>query len=320
MKENSASKDNPIIKKDKINITKVTQKIWANRYMYAMCAPVITFFIIFRYIPMWWLRVAFYEFRILRGFQGSNFVGFDNFRLFFSNPQFFQILWNTIWLNILNIMFVFTAPIVFAILLNELLQGKFKKIVQTISYLPHFLSTVVVVSMIRTFLSPSLGVLNRVIRDMGFPAIHFLGSPQYFRPIMIVSSIWQGVGWGSIIYLSALTGIDQEQYEAAIIDGATRFQQIWNITLPGIKNTIIVLLILQVGTLLSVGFERVWLLQNPQNMRVSEVLSTYIFRMGMQNFNFGLATAAGLFNGVIGFFLVLFANRMSKKYSETSLM
>ena len=295
-------------------------KLWSDRYLYLMCLPVLVFFFIFRYIPMWWLRVAFYDYRILRGFAGSEFVGFDNFRLFLSNPAFFQILWNTVWLNILNIIFVFTAPIIFAILLNEITRSKFKRVVQTISYLPHFLSTVVVVSMITTFLSPSLGVLNTMIRNMGETPIHFLGDPIYFRPIMVVSSIWQGIGWGSIVYLSALTGIDQEQYEAAVIDGARRFQQVIHITIPGIRNTIIVLLILQVGTLLSVGFERVWLLQNPQNMRVSEVISTYVFRMGMQNFNFGLGSAVGLFNGVIGFALVLFANRMAKRYSETSLM
>jgi len=306
--------------KGKIDLNKVKQKIWANRFMYLMITPVIVYFWIFRYIPMAWLRVAFYDFRILRGFEGSEFVGFDNFRLFLNNPAFMQILWNTIWLNILNLIFVFTAPILFAILLNEISRKNFKKVIQTISYLPHFLSTVVVVSMITTFLSPSVGFLNNVIRNFGGTAIHFLGSPQYFRPIMITSSIWQGIGWGSIIYLSAITGIDQEQYEAAIMDGATRFKQIRHITLPGIQNTIIVLLILQIGALLSVGFERVWLLQNPQNLRVSEVLSTYIFRMGIQNFNFGLGTAVGLFNGVIGFMLVLFANKLSKKYSETSLM
>ena len=319
MKKSIISKSQ-VKEKRKVDLFKIRQQVWANRFMYLMIAPVIIYFGIFRYIPMAWLRVAFYDFRILRGFEGSEFVGLENFRLFLNNPAFFQILWNTIWLNILNIIFVFTAPILFALLLNEIARSKFKRIVQTISYLPHFLSTVVVVSMITTFLSPSVGFLNSVIRNFGGSSIHFLGSPQYFRPIMIISSIWQGIGWGSIIYLSAITGIDQEQYEAAIIDGASRFKQIRHITLPGIQNTIIVLLILQIGSLLSVGFERVWLLQNPQNLRVSEVLATYIFRMGLQNFNFGLGTAVGLFNGVIGFMLVLLANKLSKKYSETSLM
>jgi putative aldouronate transport system permease protein len=229
-------------------------------------------------------------------------------------------MWNTISLNLLNLAFVFTAPILFAILMNEISKNKFKRVVQTISYLPHFLSTVVVVSMVTTFLSPSLGALNNIIRSFGGTPIHFLGQARFFQAIMVNTSIWQGIGWGSIIYLSALSGIDQEQYEAAVVDGASRFQQIWNITLPGISNTIIILLILQIGSLLSVGVERVWLLQNAQNLRVSEVLSTYIFRMGLQNFNFGLSTAVGLFNGVISLFLVFFANRISKRYSDSSLM
>ncbi|MEG2338179.1 MAG: ABC transporter permease subunit [Clostridium sp.] len=299
---------------------KVGSKIWSDRFMYMMALPVVIYFFIFKYLPMGWLRIAFYDFKILKGFEGSKFVGFDNFKLFLSNPDFGQILWNTVWLNVLNLAFVFTAPILFALLLNEISKRKFKRVVQTISYLPHFLSMVVVTSMITTFLSPSLGIVNSMIKMLGGDAIHFLGEPQYFRMVMIVSGIWQGIGWGSVIYLSALTGIDQEQYEAAVVDGATRFQQIRHITFPGIKNTIAIMLILQIGNLLSVGFEKVYLLQNAQNMGISEVLSTYVYKMGMQNSNYSLATAVGLFNSIISFGLVLFANRMSKKYSETSLM
>lgn len=308
------------IKRESISWRKVPTKIWADRYMYLMVLPVTIYFLIFKYLPMGWLRIAFYDFKILKGFEKSEFVGFENFLIFLNNPDFFKILWNTLWLNVLNLMFVFTAPILFALLLNEIRKTKFKRVVQTISYLPHFLSMVVVTSMITTFLSPSLGIINSMIKSLGGDAIHFLGEPQYFRTIMIVSGIWQGIGWGSIIYLSALTGIDQEQYEAAVVDGATRFQQIRHITLPGIQNTIIIMLILQIGRLLSVGFEKVYLLQNAQNLGVSEVLSTYVYKMGMQNANYSLATAVGLFNAVISFALVLFANRMSKKYSETSLM
>jgi len=302
--------------KKPVDWKKVGQKIWADRFMYLMITPVVAYYFIIRYIPMTWLRVAFYDFRILHGFPGSQFVGWRNFQTFFSHPQFGQIMFNTIWLNILNLIFVFTAPILFAILLNEIAKNKFKRVVQTISYLPHFLSTVVVVSMITTLLSPTLGVIANITRNLGGTPINFLGRAEYFRTIMVSTSIWQGVGWGSIIYLSALAGIDQEQYEAAIIDGASRFKQIWHVTLPGISNTIIVLLILQVGTLLSVGVERVWLLQNPLNLATSEVLSTYIFRLMMVQRNFGLGTAVGLFNGVISLFLVLFANRISKKYSD----
>ena len=302
--------------KKPVNWHKVRQKIWADRFMYLMITPVVAYYFIFRYIPMAWLRVAFYNFRILVGLAGSEFVGWANFQLFFNHPQFGQILFNTIWLNVLNLIFVFPAPIIFAILLNEISKSKFKRVVQTISYLPHFLSTVVVVSMITTLLSPSIGVIASITRSFGGTPVNFLGLAEWFRTIMVSTSIWQGVGWGSIIYLSALSGIDQEQYEAAIIDGASRFKQIRHITLPGISSTIIVLLILQVGALLTVGVERVYLLQNPLNLATSEVLSTYTFRLMMVQRNFGLATAVGLFNGVVSLFLVLFANRMSKRYSD----
>lgn len=306
--------------KQPINWECVRARIWRDRYMYMMVIPVVVYFIIFKYLPMGWLSIAFFDFKILKGFDGSEFVGLKNFITFLNNPDFLKIFFNTIWLNILNLAFVFTAPIGFALLLNEIRHSKFKKTVQTVSYLPHFLSMVVVTSMITTFLSPSLGIINMFIKDFGGEAVHFLGDPKYFRTIMIVSGIWQGIGWGSIIYLSALTGIDQQQYEAAIVDGASRFQQIRFITLPGISNTIMIMLILQIGSLLSVGFEKVYLLQNAQNLAVSEVLSTYVYKMGMQNSNYSLATAVGLFNSVISFALVLFANKMSKKYSETSLM
>ncbi len=306
--------------KEPVDWKKVKTKIWGDRYMYLMTLPVIVYFIIFRYIPMGWLGIAFYDYKILLGLSGSKFVGFKYFQSFLNNPDFLRILWNTISLNLLNLAFVFTAPILFALLLNEVSKSGFKRVVQTVSYLPHFLSMVIVTSMIITFLSPSLGVLNSIIKSFGGEPIYFLGEPKYFKAIMIISGIWQGVGWGSVIYLSALTGIDQEQYEAAVVDGATRFQQVVHITFPGILNTIIIMLILQIGNLLSVGFEKVYLLQNSQNLSVSEVLSTYVYKMGMENSSYSFATAVGLFNSVIAFGLVMFANAISKKYSETSLM
>ncbi|NMA84393.1 MAG: sugar ABC transporter permease [Epulopiscium sp.] len=304
----------------KIDFRKVRTKIWADRYMYLMTLPVIIYFLIFKYWPMGWLRIAFYDFKILRGIEGSKFVGLKYFKTFLDNPDFLKIMWNTLYLNILNLLFVFTAPILFALLLNEIFKNRFKKVIQTVSYLPHFLSMVVVTSMITTFLSPSIGIVNAVIKKLGYETIHFLGRPGYFRGIMIVSGIWQGMGWGSILYLSALAGIDMEQYEAAVIDGANRFQQILFVTLPGIANTIMIMLILQIGNLLSVGFEKVYLLQNAQNISVSEVLSTYVYKMGIQSSNYSLATAVGLFNAVISLILVLGANRLSAKYSETSLI
>jgi len=303
-----------------INYRKVATKLWADRYIYLMILPVVVYYIIFKYWPMWWLRVAFYDFKILKGFKGSDFVGLKHFIAFFKSPDFFQIIWNTIYLNILSLIFAFPAPIIFALLLNELSNNKFKRVIQTVSYLPYFLSTVVVVSMIKTFLSPSIGTLNSIIKSLGYEPIHFIADPEYFRPIMILSGIWQGIGWNSIIYLSAISGIDTELYESAVIDGAKRYQQILYITIPGISTTIIIMLILQIGNLLSVGFEKVYLLQNAQNIRVSEVLSTYVYKMGITRSNYSFATAVGLFNGVISLILVLLANKLSKKYSEISLI
>ncbi len=299
---------------------KIRTKIWADRYMYLIVIPVAIYFIIFRYLPMAWLGISFYDFKILKGFSGSEFVLFENFKTFLNNPDFLRILWNTLSLNVYSLVFGFTAPIVFAILLNEIFRTKFKRVIQTVSYLPHFLSMVVVTSMITTFLSPSLGIVNSIIKSLGFDPIYFLGEPAYFRSIMVISGIWQGIGWGSILYLSALTGIDQEQYEAAVVDGANRWQQIRHVTLPGISSTIIIMLILQVGNLLSVGFEKVYLLQNAQNLGVSEVLSTYVYKIGIQSGKYSLATAVGLFNSAISFILVLVANKVSSKVSDTSLM
>ena len=302
------------------DLAKAKRQFGANKYMYLMMLPVVVYFVIFKYVPMAWLGISFYDFKMLKGFGGSEFVGLKNFITFLNNPDFLSYIWNTLYLNILNLIFVFTAPIIFAILLNEIFSTKFKRVIQTISYLPHFLSMVVVASMITTFLSPSLGIVNRFIKDLGFEAIYFLGEPEYFPMIMVISGIWQGVGWGTVVYLSALTSIDQSLYEAAVIDGSSRFQQIKHISLPGISSTIIIMLILQIGNLMSVGFEKVFLLQNALNLSASEVLSTYIYKMGVGNQDYSLATAVGLFNSVVSLILVLFANKMSKVYTETSLM
>ncbi len=308
------------ISQPKVNHKKVRAKIWADRYMYLMILPVVIYFVLFHYWPMLWLRIAFYDYKILKGFEGSKFVGLKHFKSFIQSPDFLNIIWNTLYLNLLSLAFAFPAPIVFALLLNELAAGKFKKTVQTISYLPHFLSMVVVVSMIKNILSPSIGIVNSIMKNMGMEEIYFLGEAKYFRPIMIISGIWQEMGWGSIIYLSALSGIDPELYEAAVMDGAGRFKQVIYITLPGIAQTIIVMLILRIGTLLSVGFEKVYLMQNAYNLSVSEVISTYVYKRGMINNNYSLATAVGMFNGIISLILVSLANSLSRKYTEISLI
>lgn len=299
---------------------RVIHKIWQDKLIYLMILPVVVYYVVFRYLPMLWLGISFYDYKILLGIQGSQFVGLANFQYFFSNPDFLRILWNTIYLSVLCLVFCFPAPILFALLLNEVSGRYYKKAVQTISYLPYFLSSVVVVGIVYSLLSPTSGTINALLRSMGMKTINFMQEPQFFRPIYVIANIWQGVGWGSIVYLSALTNVDQTLYEAAMVDGASRFKQVIHITLPSILGTIVVMFILQIGSLLSVSFDMVYLLQQPTNYSVSEVLATYIYKIGITGANYSVATVAGLFNSVVSLALVLFANLLSRKYAEVSII
>ena len=307
------------VRKKKTDWKKILNNIYRNRYMYLMLLPVIAFFAIFRYWPMAWLRIAFYNYKLLKGFDGSKYVGIAHFTKFFNSFDFWMLLRNTLTLNFLSLVIVFPLPIIFALLLNEIEHTRFKKTVQTVSYLPYFVSTMIVVSMINTFLSPSLGIVNRIIRSMGGEAIYFLGKGKYFRGIYIASSIWQTTGWSAIVYLSALTSIDPTLYEAAIVDGAGRWKQTLHITFPGIRSTIVIMFILEIGHMMNVGFEKVYLLQNDLNLTVSEVISTYLYKKGIVQANYSYSTAVGLFNAVINFTLVLISNTISRKVGEISL-
>jgi len=298
---------------------KVMRKLWKMRYAYLMLLPVIIYFALFKYWPMYWLRMAFYDFKVLRGFDGSKFVGLKHFIRFFESTDFWMLLTNTLSINFSVLFFVFPVPIIFALLLNEVQHAPFKKAIQTVSYLPYFISTMIVVAMINTLLSPSVGIVNRVIKMMGGEAIYFMGSEKYFRPVYILSAIWQNTGWSAIVYLSALTAIDPTLYEAAIVDGAGRMRQVWHITLPGIRSTIIIMFILQLGKIMNVGFEKVYLLQNPLNLGASEVISTYLYKKGIINANYSYSTAIGLFNAVINFGMVLISNTISRKVGEISM-
>lgn len=301
---------------------KFTQsKFWANRYIHIMVAVTVVYFLIFRYWPLAWLSLAFKDFKILKGFWASDWVGFDNFRRIFSNMDYFwTLIRNTLAMNVLSLIFAFPAPIIFAILINEVKSKTFKRSVQTISYLPHFLSTVVVVGIFTNFLSPSLGVFNQVVRFFGGNSINVLARPRYFWALMVIIGIWQGVGWNAIIYLSAIVGIDPALYEAAKIDGAGRWKSIWHITLPGIRNTIIILLILQIGSLMSVNVEKIYLFQNDMNLSHSEMFPTYTYKLGIVRSDYSRATAIGLFSSMISLVLVMIANFLSKKYSEVSII
>lgn len=297
----------------------VMHKLWKMRYAYMMLLPVILYFALFKYWPMYWLRMAFYDFKVLRGFDGSKYVGAKHFIRFFESTDFWTLLTNTLSINFAVLLFVFPVPILFALLLNEVQSKHFKKTIQTVSYLPYFISTMIVVSMINTLLSPSVGIVNRIIKALGGEAIYFMGSERYFRPVYVLSAIWQSTGWSAIVYLCALTSIDPTLYEAVIVDGAGRLRQVWHITLPGIRSTIIIMFILQLGKIMNVGFEKVYLLQNPLNLGTSEVISTYLYKKGIINANYSYSTAIGLFNSVINFGMVLLSNTISRKAGEISM-
>lgn len=297
----------------------VRTKLWRARYAYMMLVPVIIYFALFHYWPMYWLRIAFYDYKLLRGFGASEFVGLKYFLRFFGSNDFWLLLKNTLLINAEVLLFVFPTPILFALLLNEVRGRYFKKTIQTVSYLPYFISTIIVVTMINSTLSPSVGIVNRIIESLGGESIYFMGSERYFRPVYILSAIWQGTGWSAIVYLCALTSIDPALYEAAVTDGAGRLRQVWHITLPGIRSTIIIMFILQLGRIMSIGFEKVYLLQNELNLTSSEVISTYLYKKGILNANYSYSTAIGLFNSVINFSIILVSNHISRKVSEVSL-
>ncbi|MGG1519355.1 ABC transporter permease subunit [Paenibacillus oryzisoli] len=290
-----------------------------DKYLLLLILPVLLYYLVFHYIPMYGVIIAFKDFKPLKGILGSAWVGFENFQLFFNSVYFWRILKNTLLLSIYSLLWGFPVPILFALLLNELKEGIFKKLVQTISYLPHFISIVVIVGMIANFTSVNGGIINTVIQWFGGQPINFLSEPGWFRDIYVSSSIWQGFGWSSIIYLAAIAGIDSQLYEAAEMDGANRWQKMWKITLPSLVPTIVILLILNVGNLMDVGFEKINLLYNPTTYETADVISTYVFRQGIQQADYSYSTAIGLFNNVINLILLISVNRISKKVSETSL-
>lgn len=289
------------------------------KYLYLFFAlPLVLYYIVFKYVPLYGLQIAFKDYKITRTMWECSWVGFEHFQKFFSSIYFFRTLKNTIVISFLNLLFGFPAPIIFALLLNEVQNSKFKKVVQTITYLPHFVSTVVICGLIVSF-SAKEGLFNTIISFLGGTRTDLLMSKAAFRPIYIASGIWSGFGWGSIIYLSALAGVDQEQYEAAYIDGAKRFQRMWFITLPGILPTIVILLIMDIGKLMSVGSEKILLLYSPLTYEVADVISTYVYRKGLEDNDYSYSTAVGLFNSVINIILITIANTVSRRLTDTSL-
>jgi putative aldouronate transport system permease protein len=305
-------------KKDDSFKHRIVKDLCANKYKYLMFTPVIIYLLLFSYKPMYGVLIAFQNFRPATGISGSAWVGVKHFKDFFTDFYFTRIIKNTVLISVYSILWGFPIPIIFALLLNELKSLKFKKIVQTTSYLPHFISVVIVCSIITQF-SYTNGLFNDIIVFLGGKRSSLLQDPGNFRTIYVTSGVWQGFGWNSIIYIAAIAGIDQELYESAHIDGAGRFSQIWYITLPGIVSTIIILFILRTGSILSVGSEKTLLLYNPLTYSTSDIISTYTYRRGIIEGAFSYSTAVGLFNSVINLFFLLSTNYISRKVSDIGL-
>ncbi|WP_420852105.1 ABC transporter permease [Paenibacillus hamazuiensis] len=289
-----------------------------NKLLYLMVLPVIAYYVIFDYGPMYGLQIAFKDYSPGDGIWGSPWVGFDHFVEFFNSYYFWRLIRNTLLINVYELIFGFPAPIVLALLLNELRRQYFKRIVQTITYLPHFISVVVVVGMLVDFLARD-GIVNQLLSSFGIASKSYLSEPEWFRFIYVSSGIWQQVGWSSIIYLAALSNIDPTLYEAAKVDGAGRWKQMLHITIPGIMPTVIILLILKMGSMMSVGSEKILLMYNPLTYDTADVISTFVYRKGILEANYSYTAAVGLFNAVIAFTLLVLSNSISKRVSETKL-
>ncbi|ASN19269.1 ABC transporter permease [Arthrobacter sp. YN] len=286
--------------------------------LYTLLALPLLYLLIFRYLPMAGNVIAFRQFQPGGSIFGEKWVGFKYITLFINDPSFWQAFQNTIILGVLTLVFCFPMPIIFALMLNELRSQKFKKFVQTVAYLPHFMSVVIIAGMILQNFSMT-GTVNQIAESLFGTTVNITQDPGWFRPMYISSEVWQTMGWGAILYLAALTRVDESLYEAARIDGANRWQQTWHVTLPAIRPTIITLLILNIGTFMAVGFEKILLIYNPLNYATSDVISTYLYRVGLESSNFSYAAAIGMFESVIGLTLILSANAISKRLAGTSL-
>ncbi|WP_256758146.1 sugar ABC transporter permease [Cohnella sp. WQ 127256] len=296
------------------------RRVLQHRYLYFMLLPCIVFFIIFNYIPMGGLLLAFKEYKFNKGILGSPWVGFDYFKMFFNTYQSKELVRNTLIISGMKMFLYLPFPIILALMFNEIRNKWFKNVAQSILYLPHFISWVVVVGLMQRILAPDTGLLNQVITNMnGDGSTFFMMDPKYFYQIMFGSHVWKSIGWDSIIYMAAIAGVNPDMYEAAKMDGASKLREIWNITLPSITPTIVILFILSLGNILSAGFDQLYLLRTPGNMHLADILDTYVIRVGLREGQFGYATAIGMLQGVIGLILVITVNKISRKVSDTSL-
>lgn len=317
MKKDKASA--PAVKIDKKALRARTWKqIKKNKMVYVMILPVIIYYLLFHYKPMYGIIIAFQDYSPRKGVFGSEWVGLQHFKDFFGGYYFWRLLRNTLKLSFATLLIGFPVPIILALLINELRNKKFSKMVQTITYMPHFVSMVVLCAMIRQFVG-SNGFITGFFTMFGYDGSNMLSKGELWIPIYVISNIWAGAGWGSIVYLAALTGIDSELYDAAKVDGANRWKQTIHVTIPSILPTIIIMLIMRVGQIMGVGYEKTILLYNDGIYEVADIISTYVYRMGLISREFSFSTAVGLFNSVVNFILVILANQISKKTTETSL-
>ncbi len=309
----------------KISLIKDIKQNWQ---LYVMVLPLIIWLILYAYKPMWGMLIAFQNYSPFKGVSGSEFIGLDNFKTLMTGEAskfFWRAFKNTILLSVYGLIIEFPIPIILALMFNELKNLMYRKVIQTVTYIPHFISEVVVASLVLTFLSLNTGIINVLIgKFLGlfgitYKQIQFMAQPKYFRAVYILSGIWKNVGFNSIIFFAALVGISPQLYEAAKIDGASKFKQIIHISLPGITPTIVIMLIIRIGNILNISYEKVLLLYNPLIYDTADILSTYIYRLGVDNVDYGLSTAASLVNSIIGFILVMMANKISKKLTESSL-
>ncbi|RXZ79920.1 sugar ABC transporter permease [Paenibacillaceae bacterium] len=295
-------------------LNRVLSNLRRYKVMYLLLLPGLIYFTIFKYVPMFGLIVAFKKFNIVLGFWGSPWVGMDNFLHFIRGVYFWELIENTVLISLYKLLFGFSAPILLALMLNEVSIRWFKRTIQTISYLPHFLSWVIVYGLMLSMLSPGEGIVNVLLKQAGFEGISFLTSPEWARFLVVASDIWKGVGWGAILYLAALSGIDPSLYEAARMDGASKWRQIWHVTLPGIRNVIIILLIINLSNILDAGFDQIFMMANVFNQEKIDIIDTWVYREGLLRLQMGIATAVGFFKSIIGLVLVVGANQLAKKF------
>lgn len=303
----------PYDEKSRISLWKHIKRY---KYLYLMIIPAIVYYIIFCYIPMYGAIIAFKDFSVTKGIMGSKWAGFANFEQLFKMDKFYQVVWNTIRISFIRLLFGFPFPIIMALMLNEVKNIRFKRTVQTAVYLPHFISWIILGGMLVNILSLENGLVNGIIKAMGGAPVGFLNDDKYFVGTLVVSMIWKEFGWNTIIYMAALAGVDPQLYEAAIVDGASRWKQLIHITLPSITSTIVIVLLLRIGSIMEAGFEQIFVLYHPGVYKVADIIDTYVYRTGLTEGKFAMASAVGLFKSIINFFLLVVANKLSRMAGE----